>query len=34
MTEYIDKNGTWYDPTSWECIADVCKAIKNWSKYE
>lgn len=26
--EYIERNGDWYDPTSWECIADACKAIK------
>lgn len=26
--EYIERNGDWYDPISWECIADACKAIK------
>ena len=26
--EYIERNGDWYDPTSWEYIADACKATK------
>lgn len=28
MAEYIKRNGAWYDPSSWECVADACKAIK------
>lgn len=29
MAEYIERSGPWYDPAAWECVADVCKAIKN-----
>ena len=28
MAEYIERDGAWFDPTSWECVADACKAIK------
>ena len=28
MAEYVERGGAWFDPASWECVADACKAIK------